>query len=846
MKIKNTMRSKLIITVLLGCFLPSLIGGLYLRSFFNQWSYYEALQHSTLVLNRVDDIIDELMISDMKEEVSMLASLDIIKNATDITNYANYDVDTFVRQPKESEKVIQEYFHNMKESHEDINFIFLATINGGYMEYPELQLQEAYDPRSRAWYQNTLKHDGIYISEPYITKITKDIVVSITQKVVKNSEITGIVGISLNLNDLAARIGAIKMGESGFIMVLSSDGKFIVNPNHSDWIMKTPQECGISELSIHNNQTIGNEIVLDGVTYNMNERETNTGWKIISAIQKDEIMNNSNKTAKILFIIFISTSALIILLMYFLMKRITNPILAIATALKRMTVLDFKRESSLTRYAKRSDEIGTVADALIDMQEEINHYIKQVDNNYMEISAKNDMLTASEEELTAQLEEINQQKDYINYLAYHDSLTGLPNRRSFKDNLEKKLNSGKKGAIILLDLDDFKNINDIMGHIYGDRVLQMIAKRIETIINQKLFASRIGGDEFLFLVEFIEQKSEVNENINNIMNIFSTKFQIDEVELDLSISMGIAFYPEDSNDVDRLIMQADLAMYTVKREGKNNYQYYNVSMKEKQIRESYIEKLIKHAIRHKGFYIEYQPVINLKTGTSARYEALLRMEGDDRYTMPGSFIPVAEKCGLIISIGRIVTEEVIKQMNEWRTDGIDLKPVSINFSANQLLDVQYVEFISSLLDKYMIEPSMIEIEITENIFIENTQVALKFFRNLKDLGISIAIDDFGTGYSSLNYLTSLPIDSVKLDRSLNLKFLESSNDNLMNCMISLVHSLGFTVVAEGIEIYEHAVKLKTADCDYIQGYYFSKPLNPEQISEVNAKIYTITEEKLIE
>ncbi|MDD2969598.1 MAG: EAL domain-containing protein, partial [Lachnospiraceae bacterium] len=240
-----------------------------------------------------------------------------------------------------------------------------------------------------------------------------------------------------------------------------------------------------------------------------------------------------------------------------------------------------------------------------------------------------------------------------------------------------------------------------------------------------------------------------------------------------------------------------------------------------------IEEILRDAITQDGFMMLYQPMVDTRTGQIAAYEALLRLK--DGQASPAEFIKIAEKNGMIIQIGRLVTQAVIKQMHLWKESGMDLKPVSINFSANQLQDIGYLDFLQEQLSLYQIAPQFLEIEITENILMENLQLTMQFLNKLREMGVAIAIDDFGTGFSSLNYLSFMPVNIVKLDRSLNLKFLEHDKLQVMESLISLVHSLGLTVVAEGIEKEEHVELLRQFGCDLIQGYYFSRPVPAEQI-----------------
>jgi len=314
-----------------------------------------------------------------------------------------------------------------------------------------------------------------------------------------------------------------------------------------------------------------------------------------------------------------------------------------------------------------------------------------------------------------------------------------------------------------------------------------------------------------------------------IRELFEDSILVDGSQIMLHCSIGVSLYPKHSKDVNQLIMQADLAMYAVKNANKNGHQFFHEEMLKNQIRISEIEDILREALSEDRFDVLYQPMVDVKTGKIAAYEALLRLK--DSPVLPSEFIPIAEKNGMIIPIGRFVTKKVINQLNFWKETGMDLVPVSVNFSANQLQDVGYLDFLKEQLDLCQISPKLLEIEITETILMENLQLTMQFLNQLHEMGVAIAIDDFGTGFSSLNYLSFMPVNIVKLDRSLNIKFLEIDKIQVMKSLIALVHSFGLTVVAEGIEEAEHVELLKQFGCDLIQGYYFSRPIPAEDVMQ---------------
>jgi diguanylate cyclase (GGDEF)-like protein len=889
MKVKSSLRSKLIFALFLGCLIPYILGGFYLNTYIKNWLYHNSIDNAKQVLHQVNELIEQSLLSDIKEEVTFLASLDDVKNASkNLNDYTTFGSQTFTYEENNIENNIGTIFKALKDSHNKTNFIFLGTEDGGYMEYPQFLPTDNYDPRQRPWYQETIGQEQIVMSEPYITNVTKDMVVSFTKSIKNTSTDIGVIGVSVRLDDLTDSINKIKIGDTGYIVVMSPKQKFIVSPNHPEWVLKTPDELGLDAFKkLEDIGASSYEYQLNGITRIFNVETTkDNGLRIISVIKKDEILHKASEITNILIIIYLITFVIIFIIVYLISKRITEPILIISSVINRMTDFDFnfKAAPNMENYVKQRDEIGIVTTALLELHHNyveligqiklISTEIKNIDiekNNQLklelseknpfysviismnvvlekiylslnelkatniELSNKNDLLTVSEEELIAQLEEIDSQKDYINFLALHDTLTGLPNRRRFIDLLTYKIEIGLSGAVVLLDLDDFKGINDTRGHVFGDRVLEAISVRLKNLVTDKIEIFRFGGDEFLILIECNKDFNELVNHVKTISHIFDEKIQIDDSEIEIRISMGISLFPDDSNDVNQLVMNADLAMYTVKNSGKNGYQFFDSSMVDTQNKKAYIEHLLREAIHNDGFKLVYQPQIDVMTGQIHSYEALLRLKSSQ--LSPMEFIPVAEANGSIIKIGRIVTEKVIEQLSRWKAQGLDIKPVAINFSANQLHDGSYIMFLSELLKKYKINADRIEIEITENIFLENKQYTLNFLQQLKAMGIKIAIDDFGTGYSSLNYLTFVPVDIIKLDRSLSMKFLEHDNNSVMGNLISLIHSLGLTVVAEGIETNLQVNKLKETGCDYIQGFYYSKPVEENEIPLLHTTIF---------
>jgi diguanylate cyclase (GGDEF)-like protein len=865
----------------MGCIVPYLIGGYYIHSYTEDWLYERELIHLDRMLNQIAYTVDESFIKNMENTAALIASDErLVKYVDEISNYTLYDVDAAPLKKSEEENELDRYFENIRATHQQINFIFFGASNGSYVESPVFQPTTNYDPRIRPWYMGALITDEVIISEPYITKFTKDVIVSFTKRISQNGERLGVAGISVKLDAIRKSISDVDFGREGSVILVNNHDTVLISEENPDWTLQTLSQ-------IHNEALLSIDFTNNGHIEGLVNDEQKilcyytspySDWKYIAMINRREIMTAASRMTNILTWIYIITLLIIFIVVYRISKRITTPILEVADHINDLAVFKFRNRNLqyMEAHLKRQDEIGKMAFALKTMQENflelsnninaLDQEIKQIDitketnyqlslseknpfNNFtvsvnqllkrmrlylselkkteIELLEKNQLLTSSEEELLAQLEEIDSQREFINHMAFHDPLTKLPNRRKFTEQLDWAINHQQSGVVILLDIDNFKSINDTLGHVFGDKVLQLISQKLTTLEGESVFVSRFGGDEFLILGLDFEKKKDIEQFAKVISQVFDERFVIDTHEIDIKFSMGISQFPKDSKVVDQLIMNADLALYAVKNRGKNGYALFDEEMLETLLNKATIETALREALEGELFHLVYQPQVDCMTGEVLSYEALIRMT--HKAIVPSVFIPVAEENGMIIKIGRLVTRMVIEQLAYWLGKGYPVKPVAINFSVTQIHDISYIDFVSSLLNEYGVSPSLIEIELTENVFIENKVISLKFMENLRELGIRIAIDDFGTGYSSLSYLTFLPIDKIKLDRSLNLKFLEIGNIKVMDSLIQLAHSLNLKVIAEGIETYDHVRKLQVGKCDGIQGYYFSKPLSKDAV-----------------
>ncbi|MCV6623535.1 MAG: EAL domain-containing protein [Cellvibrionaceae bacterium] len=432
---------------------------------------------------------------------------------------------------------------------------------------------------------------------------------------------------------------------------------------------------------------------------------------------------------------------------------------------------------------------------------------------------------------------MQEQQKRLNYLAFHDELTGLPNRTLFHERLLHSLARAKRNhnqvAIMLLDVDRFKYINDSFGHDAGDALLKVIAERLVSCVREVDTVARLGGDEFVLVIEDIQHQSDVALVTEKILNISAEPFELRGYEITSTLSIGVSVFPADGEDSEALLKHADVAMYRAKDDGKNTYRLFDHSMNEQAVQSLLRENELRKAIKNNQLKLLYQPKIDLHNTEVIGVEALVRWDlGDGNFMSPADFIPLAEETGLIVPLGEWVLDEACRQQRSWLDSGLNIGSVAVNLSPRQFLQGEFSDFIKSVLDKHSLPPSSLELEITETSAMENAEQSVLMLKRLHAMGVALAMDDFGTGYSSLAYLKRFPIDTLKIDRSFIRDIYQDKNDAaIAKSIIDLGHNMGLKVVAEGIETSDQKFWLKKQGCDYAQGFYFSKPISAQEIEE---------------
>ena len=425
----------------------------------------------------------------------------------------------------------------------------------------------------------------------------------------------------------------------------------------------------------------------------------------------------------------------------------------------------------------------------------------------------------------------------IRHQASHDLLTGLPNRGLFYDRLSLELiNAQRHGehlAVMFLDLDRFKLVNDTLGHAAGDQLLQSMAQRLQSSLREGDTLARWAGDEFTMLLPQIGSSQTAVRIAQRILDTLSQPFELDKQELHIKASIGIVFAPYDGEDAETLLKNADTAMYRAKQLGKNNYQLYAPSMNTKARERLSLENNLHKALEREEFLLYYQPQVNLYTGQIVGMEALIRWQRNDgELIAPDQFIPLAEETGLIISIGEWVLRTACAQSRAWQKLGLPPFRIAVNLSARQFQQHNLVETIAQVLQETQLEPKYLELEITESIAIQDIEFTISVLKQLRTMGIHISMDDFGTGYSSLSALRHFPLCTLKIDRSFVQFLMTNSSDvAIITAIIALGRGLDLRVIAEGVETVEQLQFLRLANCDDVQGYFISKPLPPDAAAQ---------------
>ena len=426
----------------------------------------------------------------------------------------------------------------------------------------------------------------------------------------------------------------------------------------------------------------------------------------------------------------------------------------------------------------------------------------------------------------------------MTHSAQHDFLTGLPNRMLLNDRVSQAIalasRNMKKVAVLFVDLDGFKHINDSLGHPIGDKLLQSIAKRLVDCVRHSDTVSRQGGDEFVVLLSEVEQSEDAAISAGRMLHAVAEAHSIDLHDLHVTTSIGVSVYPDDGLNAETLVKNADTAMYQAKENGRQTYQFFKPAMNVRAVERQSIEESLRRALERQEFALHYQPKTNLSTGEITGAEALLRWTHPIRGPIfPAQFIPVAEDCGLILPIGKWVLREACKQARAWVDAGLPLTTMAVNISAMEFREGNFLEGVFAILKDTGLDPRSLELELTESVLMKRAESTESILKALRARGVQLAVDDFGTGYSSLSYLRRFPVNALKIDQSFVRQITTAPDDTkIVTAVISMGRSLNLRVVAEGVETQEELAFLRAHECDEAQGYYFSRAVLPQQFAKL--------------
>lgn len=639
----------------------------------------------------------------------------------------------------------------------------------------------------------------------------------------QSNNIIGYIILTIDVQIFDEYLNSLDLGQSHIVSLVDTNGNFIfshskIAPYEEDNSSFVPTfKTTVNETPLSGHFSLGNQFDKNMYSYYLID---NLNWYVVTS-------QNSNYSITVysyaISFVLICISVLLIFILISsrkIAKSFTSPILDLRDCMQQAADGDL----TVLCNVKTKDEFG-------ELSKSFNKMLHIIKSNYDELSFVHKKLMVKEEQLRTNYE-------HIEFLAYHDSLTKLPNKAAFYDYLNSTLNcepgSTQSHAIYFVDLDNFKTVNDTLGHDYGDELLVLTAKRLNCFIKSDDLLARAGGDEFLIFKTNISKQEEALNFAKNILEKFKAPIDINGTSIYISMSIGVSLYPINGIQYNTLIKNADIAMYRSKDTGKNRLTLFNESMQLEVSRHSKITEVLRHAIEKEEVYLVYQPQYDLASDKIIGFEALMRIKNPTLGKIsPTEFIPIAEESDLINELGTWALHEACRFNKYLQDNGFPFCTVAVNISTIQLNQKGFANHVIDILNQTGLAPEYLELEITESAIASSIHDAVSILDNLQSLGIRISLDDFGTGYSSLNYLTQMPIDTLKIDKVFIDKINLNEKDNYVaEAIISLAHNLEVKVVAEGVEDKEQLNLLKEKQCDLIQGYLYSKPLKPEDLIQI--------------
>ena len=683
--------------------------------------------------------------------------------------------------------------------------VFVANRQGrNIAEYPPLEGRLGGFVGDFAYFQEVIAKGQMAISKPLLGRFSKQAVVTVGVPLTDAAHATaGVLVGPMYLSDqnLFGQLEQTKVGKTGYFLVVSPGDRLFVSSTDKRRIMQDMPAKGVNPLL---DRRVEQGFEGPGVTTNSRGIETlslsrnmkTTGWFVLAAVPTDEAFAPIVTLKRQIYLAALLMTLLMIVILRFVLAWQLAPLVDAGVRMRRMIE---SKEAFAPIPITRTDEIGEVV-------ENFNQLVlwRRVAEHQME------------------------------FLAHHDTLTGLPNRLLVQDRFEQAKayadRAKLKVALLFLDLDNFKTINDSLGHTVGDALLKQIASRLGECVRDTDTISRQGGDEFLIVLPDLHDADAIAPVLAKIMEHLQQPFHAEGHELSTSVSIGIAIYPDDGSDFDTLLKKADMAMYRAKDAGGNTYSFFDEQMNVEAVENLAMRNGLKRAVARGEFVLHYQPQINLSDGVVVGAEALIRWNHPEFGMIPPArFIPVAEESGLIVPIGEWVMREACRQAMVWKQAGLPRLTMAVNLSAVQFTRGDLELAVINALEESGFDPNHLELELTESILIHNTESVLATVKRLKLLGVKLSIDDFGTGYSSLSYLKRFAVDKLKIDQSF-IRDLATDPDDaaIIRAIIQMAHGLNLTTIAEGVENAGMLEQLRIFHCDEAQGYHFARPMPAQE------------------
>ena len=745
------------------------------------------------VSNTFNNILKDIIFQNEKNSVhqnSEMVATWFSERKHDLEIYANTEV---MKSGSWEEK--KNYLKNeLSKTVEEYYFFFIADKYGNYSTTFE---DNAGNIQDRDYFPKIMRGNTV-ISDPVISKSTAKPIIVIGTPIGHDNKNKSMLAAVIRLDKLATHINKYRKQEKEIYSFLLSDkGKVITHPDTEKLnnYFKNNQSSSFSFPDRFINIVTSNKEGKFICNLNNNSKyafyhtipETNN-WKLVTVLPQSYIQNSINELNNKIFAIGLAAIILGSILSIYISNNISKPIIKLNNAFKKGATGNLNVKAEINS----KDEIGEAAD------------------------------------------NFNKMMDVIKNLTYNDSLTGLPNidffRRKLTNTIDHLNDINQKAYICSIGVDDFKSINDRFGHNGGDKILKKLANRLTKILDENQPVARMG-DEFYFYLLASERDTDIYERCNQILKNINQSYLINDNIIYLTNSMGISVYPDDSHDATKLIKNASLAMHAVKKTNDGKIDFYAENVEKNLSQRKNLETELSKALEENQFVLHYQPFVSTNSEKAVGLEALIRWQHPEKGMIsPGVFIPIAEDSGFIKEIGDWVLKESCQQLKEIHDSVSDNFFVSVNVSPEQFLDKKFVPRIKEILMETGLDPEHLQLEITERTAMGNIDYTIQSLKRLHELGVKIAIDDFGTGYSSLSYLKEFAIDILKIDKSFIDNFIKSEDDKaIVNTIITIAHNLNLKVVAEGVETKEQTDKLKELGCVLMQGYYYSKPLPPDEL-----------------